>query len=294
MFRPSSKIILLIWIATLICGCKDPEPESFRHTPPVPVNGKLKGVVELGSYGFNSFVINADVHHNWELKNAEYGVNTVYETDDIKSIVNMLKEYILHIESFGVLNKEIHFVVSSGAIKEPKVQHLVQIIKDIGYIANVATPEQEARYAFLSILPNAFRRHAFVVDIGSGNTKLAWEVEKDDIYTLETVGARYLQQGITDRKALEGVMQQASLIPQEHREICFIIGGIPYEMALQYRKNKERYTVLRHPSQYRFDDDRKKSGVNIYKTIRETTGCERFVFDWNGNFAIGFLLSSNF
>jgi len=294
MFHPTFKLALLIWIAALTCGCKDTEPESFRHTPPIPVNGKLKGVVELGSYGFNSFVINVDMHRNWELKNAEYGINTIYDTDDVNSIVKMLKEYILHIESFGVLNREIHFIVSSGAIKDPKVQHIVQIIKDIGYIANIATPEQEARYAFQSILPNAFRRHAFVVDIGSGNTKIAWEVGRDNIYTLETVGARYLQQGITDKKAGEDVVQQASQVPQEYREICFIIGGIPYEMATQYRKNKERYTVLRHPSKYNFDDDRKKSGVKIYKTIRETTGCERFVFDWSGNFAIGFLLSLSF
>ena len=294
MFRFTFKISLFIWLAIFICGCKDTEPESFRHTPPVPVNGKLKGVIELGSFGFNSFVINVDLHRNWELKNAEFGVNTIYDTDDVSNIIHILKEYIRHIESFGVLNREIHFIVSSGAIKDPKVQHLVQIIKGIGYIANVATSEQEARYAFQSILPNAFRRHAFVVDIGSGNTKIAWVEGKDNINTLETVGARYLQQGITDKKAVEDVMQQASQVPQGYREICFIIGGVPYEMAKLYRKNKERYTVLRHPSKYHFDDDRKNSGVTIYKTIRETTGCERFVFDWNGNFAIGFFLSLNF
>ncbi len=292
-FRFTYQIICCIWIVSLICGCKDTEPESFRYVPPVPVNGKLKGVVELGSYGFNSFIINVDEQRNWELKNAEFGMNTIYNTDDVKNIVSVLKEYISHMESFGILNQEIHFIVSSGAIKEPKVQNLIRIIKDTGYIVNIATPEQEAQYAFRSILPNAFRRHAFVVDIGSGNTKIAWETGKE-IYTLETVGARYLQRGITDEKAEQDVVLQASQVPEEYREVCFIIGGVPYEMAKPHRKNKERYTVLRRPSDYYFGDERKDSGVNIYKAIRETTGCERFVFDWSGNFAIGFLLSLNY
>ena len=286
--------IILFLIALLYGSCiNEQEVKPFKYVPPTPVGGKLKGVVELGSYGFNSFIIKMDKQGEWELKNAEYGVNTIYDTNDIKSIIRALRAYINHMESFGVLDREIHFIVSSGAIKEPKVQRLIRIIRETGYVVNIATPEQEAQYVLRAILPNIFKKNAFAVDIGSGNTKVAWE-EGKEIRTLETVGAQYLQRGISDEEAVQGVVQLVSHIPQEYRKICFIIGGVPYEMAKQYRKNKERYTVLRRPVNYHFGDKRMDSGVNIYKTIRETTGCERFVFDWNGNFAIGFLLSLNY
>ena len=35
------------------------------------------------------------------------------------------------------------------------------------------------------------------------------------------------------------------------------------------------------------------SGLNIYKGIVETTKTDTFVFDWDANFTIGFLLSLN-
>ena len=38
------------------------ERVPFAYTPPAPVNGKLKGVVELGATGFNSFIIRVDAH----------------------------------------------------------------------------------------------------------------------------------------------------------------------------------------------------------------------------------------
>ncbi len=38
---------------------------EFNYTAGKPVNGTLKGVVELGATGFNSFVINMDSKKNW-------------------------------------------------------------------------------------------------------------------------------------------------------------------------------------------------------------------------------------
>ena len=35
---------------------------AFNYTPKAPVNGSLKGVVELGAAGFNSFVVEIDTH----------------------------------------------------------------------------------------------------------------------------------------------------------------------------------------------------------------------------------------
>lgn len=79
---------------------------------------KLKGVVELGASGFNSFIIKVDASKNWKLEKADFGASLVYEKlateDDIKS---GLKNYISGMLNYGVTPKDIHFVVSSGAQK---------------------------------------------------------------------------------------------------------------------------------------------------------------------------------
>lgn len=94
---------------------------SFDYTAPVPVNGKLKGVVELGASGFNSFIVRIDANKNWKLEKAEFGSSLVYEnmaTDD--DVRNGLKNYIRGMLDFGVGGKDIHFVVSSGARPSPR------------------------------------------------------------------------------------------------------------------------------------------------------------------------------
>ena len=53
---------------------------SFNYTAPEPVNGKLRGVVELGATGFNSFIIRADAQKNWKLEKADYGSSLLYES----------------------------------------------------------------------------------------------------------------------------------------------------------------------------------------------------------------------
>ena len=69
-----------------------------------------------------------------------------------------------------------------------------------------------------------------------------------------------------------------------------MIGGTPYDLAKQHRKGEERYTVLKSPDSYAADKPKTKSGLNIYKAIADATGCDTFVFDWDANFSIGFLL----
>ena len=34
-----------------------------------------------------------------------------------------------------------------------------------------------------------------------------------------------------------------------------------------------------------------EAGINIYNAIADVTGCRQFVFDWDANFTIGFLLA---
>jgi hypothetical protein len=75
---------------------------KFVYNNPTPENGKLKGVVELGASGFNSFIINVDAQKNWELKKADFGASLVYDklTNDTE-IKSKLVEYITSMTDYG-------------------------------------------------------------------------------------------------------------------------------------------------------------------------------------------------
>jgi hypothetical protein len=263
-------------------------PAPFNFTAPLPAGGKLKGVVELGATGFNSFVIKIDDKKNWKLEKAEFGVSLVKENlatdDDIKS---GLKRFIADMVSYGVGARDIHFVVSSGAAKEAVTQKISAALKGMGYFVNEVTPQQEAKLALRSALPSAYQGKAFVIDIGSGNTKISWLPNG----ALEAYGAKYYQDNTSDATVYQDVKTKASQIPANLRGTCFIIGGVPYELAKQTRNGKERYTVLKAPTDYTPDGAKQKSGLNIYQAVADATGCKQFVFDWDANFTIGFLLN---
>lgn len=263
-------------------------PAPFNYTAPAPSGGKLKGVVELGATGFNSFIVKVDAAKNWKLEKAEFGVSLVKEglatDEDVKS---GLRRYIADMVGFGVGARDIHFVVSSGAQKEAIMPKINAALKTMGYVVNVVTPEQEAKLALRSALPPSFNNRAFVVDIGSGNTKISWLPSG----ALEAPGAKYYQNNLSAATVAQDVKSKANEVPSNLRGTCFIIGGVPYELAKQTRNGKERYTVLKAPAEYKADGAKQEAGLNIYASIAEATGCKQFVFDWDANFTIGFLLN---
>ncbi len=263
-------------------------PTPFIYTAPTPIGGKLQCVVELGVTGFNSFVIRVDHNKNWKLERAEFGVSLVKENlateNDIKS---SLKRFIADIVSYNVSAKDIHFVVSSGAAKEAMTQKISAALKHMGYFVNEVTPQQEAKLSLRSVLPTDYQEKAFVVDIGSSNTTISWLPNGK----LVSYGAKYYQDYTSDATVAQDVMAKASQVPINLRGTCFIIGGVSYELAKQVRNGKERYTVLNAPVDYTPDGMKQKSGLNIYQSIADATGCKQFVFDWDANFTIGFLLN---
>ncbi len=265
--------------------------QSFNYSAPEPVNGELKGVVELGASGFNSFIINVDQQDRWELKKAEFGASLVYENMATEQDVrDGLKKYIATMLDYGVGGKDIHFVVSSSAIKTPEVQKIQKGLKSLGYVVNTVTAEQEGKYALKSVLPDDWASTAFTVDIGSGNTKVSW-MEGSTIKSEETYGSKYYQDNVSDEQVYNAVRAVASGIPAKNTKLCFIIGGAPFQMAKEVREGDERYTVLRDPGYYETEEQKLNAGVNIYKAIKDETGAETFVFDWDANFTIGFLLT---
>lgn len=268
---------------------------SFDYKPQAPIGGKLMGVVELGASGFNSFIIRKDGDDNWEKVKYEWGNSMV--ADGMASnadVTTGLKRYISNILDFGVKGKDIHFVVSSGAKKEPAVLPIIKGLKDMGYFVNEVTAEQEGEYALRSVLPSSFNNRAFVVDIGSGNTKVSW-IKNGRITAKEGPGAKYYNKNISDAQAYNDVKNIGKTVPTNLAKTCFIIGGIPFNMAKESRNGEERYTVLSAPNAYTKLAEKKgkkvESGLNLYQGIIDGSGCDTFIFDWNANFTIGFLLA---
>lgn len=269
------------------------EDREFNYTPEKPQNGTLRGVVEVGATGFNSFVINMDAQKRWEIVSKDFGESLAYEglatTEDIRS---GLKKYLASMFDKGVDKRNMHFVISSGAQKEPKTATISNELKKMGYVVNLVTAEQEARYALQATVPPTFRDNSFLVDIGSGNTKISWE-EGGSLKALELPGAKYYEKGTADDAVYSEVKQKAAGIPESKRNVGFILGGVPFTLAKQHRKGEERYTVLRLPGKYEAADKKMASGLNIYKALSEATNTDTFVFDWDANFTIGFLLGLN-
>lgn len=264
---------------------------SFDFLPPAPVDGTLKGIVELGASGFNSFIIRSDTRKNWKLEKAEFGASLVYERMATEEDVRAgLRQYIRGMLDYGVTPKAIHFMVSSSAALSPEVQQIRKGLKSLGYVVNEVSAAEEGRFAMEAALPRAYRNTGFSVDIGSGNTKITW-VEDGKVESVETYGSKYFQKGITDLEVARQVGELAERVPVGQRDVCFIIGGAPYDLAKTHRNGKERYTVLKAPASYELEGEKARAGANIYGAIRQATGCNTFVFDWDANFTIGFLLS---
>ncbi len=264
---------------------------AFTYLPPAPVNGKLKGVVELGASGFNSFIVRIDPERRWKLEKAEFGNSLVMENmasdDDVRK---GLKAYIGQMLDFGVNGRDIHFVVSSGAAKAAGTAKITAALKSLGYFVTTVTPAQEGTLGLQSVLPADYASQSFVVDIGSGNTKISWKTGQG-LQSVETYGAKYFQANVSDDVVAAEVKQRAAQVPAALRGTCFIIGGVPFEMAKIGRQGKERYTMLKAPGEYQLESAKAKAGLTIYKAITEATGCQQFVFDWDANFTIGYLLS---
>ncbi len=267
------------------------EHREFNYTPEKPVNPTLRGVVEVGATGFNSFVINMDGQKRWEIVSKDFGESLAYEglatTEDIRG---GLKKYLARMFEKGVSKNNMHFVISSGAQKEPKTAIIANELKKMGYVVNLVTAEQEGKLALKATIPPSFQDNSFLVDIGSGNTKVSWQ-EGSNLRSLETPGAKYYEHGSADNDVYNQVKAQASKIPEGKRNVCFILGGVPFTLAKQHRNGEERFTVLNSPGQYKASDKKMASGLNIYKAIADATKCDTFVFDWDANFTIGFLLS---
>ncbi|GAA4052383.1 hypothetical protein GCM10022409_44100 [Hymenobacter glaciei] len=269
-----------------------PAAAAFSYRSEAPVNGKLRGVVELGASGFNMFIIRVDDKRNWKLEKAEFGNSLVMENMATEEDVRTgLKSYIGKMLDFGVPGRDIHFVVSSGAAMAENTRRIVKGLEALKYVVTTVTPEREGTLGLRAALPAAYATKGFVVDMGSANSKISWYANGQPRVE-DTYGSKYYEKNVDDATVAAAVKAKAAQVPANLRGTCYIIGGVPYELAKAVRQGQEAFTVLKAPSDYtQLSGAKMKSGLNIYQALAQATGCQQFVFGYDTNFTIGYLLS---
>ena len=269
-----------------------PANAAFFYRSEVPVNGKLRGVVELGASGFNMFIIRVDDKRNWKLEKSEFGNSLVMENMATEEDVRTgLKAYIGKMLDFGVPGRDIHFVVSSGAALSESTHRITKALEAMKYVVTTVTPEREGALGLRAALPAAYATKGFVFDMGSANSKLSWYANGQP-NVRDTFGSKYYEKNVADATVAAAVKAVAAAVPATLRGTCFIIGGVPYELAKAVRRGQEPFTVLKAPTEYpQLSGAKMKSGLNIYQALAEATGCQQFVFGYDTNFTIGYLLS---
>lgn len=265
---------------------------KFYYTPTPPTNGQIYGVVQMGAESFDYFAVNIDNDLNWEVKGGEWG--TSFVKDGMATPANIREKLALAIQDlinkYGVSGKKIHFLISSGAAKEAITTTIKAELSKMGYFINTVTPEKEGIYAYEAVVPKEFRDNSFMVDIGSGNTKISW-IKNGKRQGLESYGSKYYLDKTPDNIVKKDMITKTSQVPADMRTTCFMLGGVPFTFAKKIRTDKsERYTVLASPQNTKAEGPKETAGLNIYTGLVEGSKCDNFVFDWKGSYSIGFLM----
>ena len=265
---------------------------SFDFKPEPPVNGKLLGIIELGYSGFNSFIVKMDDQDRWSLEKADYSESHVAENEvTFNHVISEIRRFKKDMIEYGVDPYDINLVASSSAIKNKKVSRIASRLRSLNIGMITVNAEQEGTFALFATVPRQMLEHSFMVDIGSGNTKVSW-LQDGVPTTLETYGSKYFQQGTNDSVVSKSIKNLIAKVPEENKKMCFMVGKIPFLLATITDHRDGRYTVLEEPTRYQVTDIQEKSGLVIYEGIYEPNTMS-YVFDWESNFSIGVLMSVN-
>lgn len=264
---------------------------QFDYKPTAPAeNARLLGVGAIGASELTSLVVKIDTNKAWQLEKRLDDKSLMIEGAQDEAIIQEnLKKYLSEMSKIGVPASNMHFVISSGAIKSGNADTLIKNLKSSGYIVNEITPEQEGKLAFKATVPAEYRTNSIMIDIGSGNTKISWE-DNGNLKALETYGAKYFEKDVTPKQVFDDVTAAMEKVPADKKKHVFIIGGVPYTLAKPIRIDKQRYVVLNSPDSYQAEDEKQKAGLNIYSAMVANTGAEtQYIFDFDSHYAIGFL-----
>lgn len=265
--------------------------KAFNYEPQKPINGKLNAVIEIGALGLNYFIINIDSHGRWELKKAQYGrSNLIYGVNTTSEITAKINEFKREIINFGVRARDIHLLASSSVVKIDQVSNLNEELKNINLQIKSINADLEAQYALMATIPKEFIEESFLVDIGSGNTKISW-IQNRDTLSIEIHGSKYFLSDVQDTTVFREVRDAILEVPSQNRNLCFVLGGMIYEFVKdEISQSDKRYFILNSPDAYPLDNEKLKAAYVIYNALYlEPT--YSYIFDSESNFSIGYLIS---
>ena len=219
--------------------------------------------------------------------------NFIYGVNSNEEIVQTITGFIEEIISYGVSRENVHLIASSSVVNGENLDDLNALLGQKTQLNIVGiSAENEAKYALAATVPQEFLEESFVVDIGSGNSKLSW-VSNQDTLSIEIHGSKYFLSDIQDTTVFREVRDAVLQIPEENRNLCFMLGGMIYEFAKDKMLGSEaRYVVLDAPNSYPVDNEKLKAANVIYNALYlEPT--YSYIFDRDSNFSIGYLIVQN-
>ena len=271
-----------------------PQPElsrSFDYQPPLPVNGKLYAAIELGALGLNYFIAEIDQENRWLLRASSYGrSNIIYGVNTTSEILDQISSFRKEILEYGVKQSNIHIIASSSAIKASIVEELKSELSKNNFRLQYINSEDEGQYALMATIPREFMDESFLVDIGSGNTKLSW-IEQGDTLSIDIHGSKYFLSDVQDTTVFREVRDAILEIPAKNRNLCFMLGGMIFEFVKDdIQKSEQRYFVLKQPNEYPVSNEKLRAANVIYNALF-LAPTYSYIFDSQSNFSIGYLIS---
>jgi exopolyphosphatase/pppGpp-phosphohydrolase len=188
--------------------------------------------IEIGSKGVKMTVLDVDniKRGKYEVKSfwtdnigisKGISVNGKLASDDIERAVKSVAENYFKIKNeFGVLDKNIYIVGSSGVAMASNTEELINEIKlEINKDLDFIDPNEEAKMLLKGSIPPVDYKNSMVLDIGGGNTKGGYVEPKNNNLVFFPVSLKYGTVTLTE-EILK--FQKISLTTSNYNEIQFI------------------------------------------------------------------------
>ncbi|WP_263833840.1 Ppx/GppA phosphatase family protein [Sulfurospirillum oryzae] len=149
------------------------------------------GAIEIGGKGVKGYVVEIDhnlatIHYRNSFNTApQSGINSNFFIS--QEMINLVSEDVAHLKTLLVKDQNISeneiFIIASSALN--KIHNKAELEKGIAHKTNsklfFIDEREESMYAFYGSVPKAQWNSSSMIDIGGGNTKVAWINEKNTI-----------------------------------------------------------------------------------------------------------------
>lgn len=180
----------------------------------------------------------------------ENAANGVMNADAMGETTVAIEELLVKAQTLAQENKwkirhEI-IVASSSITAQTNYKTLLSQIKSsTGLKVLTVTAQEEARLVFQATVPTAKRTDSLIVDVGSGNSRLAYVDEsgkfKEITIPLGTVTATKLKQDFNNDDFLNQITDLVKLqVPK--KEIVYVTGGIAWALQTIVNAPNQLYT----------------------------------------------------